>query len=166
MTSSSFITHIFLICSPLQLPSFCSATYFFSQSFCLFFLLAYFWVESTYISMKFGKRLKKQILESLPEWRDKFLSYKDMKKLVRLISAAPPSPDGVREYGKAETEFVYLLNNEIHKFNNFFMEQEEDFVIRLEVYIFNLNMMLSFLYSFRQVLQFFLNYCHLTINSH
>ncbi|XP_028754142.1 SPX domain-containing protein 3-like [Neltuma alba] len=68
--------------------------------------------------MKFGKRLKKQIMESLPEWRDKFLSYKELKKLVRLIS-----------------EFVYLLNNEIDKFNNFFMEQEEDFVIRHEVYM-------------------------------
>ncbi|XP_028763340.1 SPX domain-containing protein 3-like [Neltuma alba] len=82
--------------------------------------------------MKFGKRLKKQIMESLPEWRDNFLSYKELKKLVRLISEAPPLPDGEREYGKAEAEFVYLLNNEIDKFNNFFMEQEEDFVIRHE----------------------------------
>ncbi|XP_054783149.1 SPX domain-containing protein 3-like [Prosopis cineraria] len=82
--------------------------------------------------MKFGKRLKKQIVESLPEWRDQFLSYKELKKLVRLISAAPPLPDGVREYGKAEADFVYLLNNEIDKFNNFFVEQEEDFVIRHE----------------------------------
>ncbi|KAK8587889.1 hypothetical protein V6N13_086848 [Hibiscus sabdariffa] len=77
--------------------------------------------------MKFGKWLKQQIEETLPAWRDKFLSYKQLKKLVRLISLAE-SP----EFGKvdAEAEFVYLLNNEIDKFNAFFMEQEEDFIIR------------------------------------
>ncbi|KAJ1378312.1 SPX domain [Sesbania bispinosa] len=81
--------------------------------------------------MKFGKRLKKQIQESLPEWRDKYLSYKELKKLVRLISAAPTLLNTRSlEYGKAEAEFMYLLNNEIDKFNAFFMEKEEDFIIR------------------------------------
>ncbi|KAF5199166.1 Spx domain-containing protein [Thalictrum thalictroides] len=78
--------------------------------------------------MKFGKRLKHQIQQTLPEWRNKFLCYKDLKKLVRLISLAPMSL-GV-SVGKAEAEFVYLLNVEIEKFNSFFMEQEEDFIIR------------------------------------
>ncbi|XP_050282139.1 SPX domain-containing protein 3 [Quercus robur] len=80
--------------------------------------------------MKFGKRLKQQIQETLPGWRDKFLSYKELKKLVRSISSAPTLLNGSFEYGRAEEEFVYLLNNEIEKFNAFFMEQEEDFVIR------------------------------------
>ncbi|XP_016508909.1 SPX domain-containing protein 3 [Nicotiana tabacum] len=80
--------------------------------------------------MKFGKRLKQQIQETIPGWRDKFLSYKDLKKLVKLISSASPMMSGSLEYGKAEAEFVYLLNNEIDKFNAFFMEQEEDFIIR------------------------------------
>ncbi|KAK3017289.1 hypothetical protein RJ639_006393 [Escallonia herrerae] len=80
--------------------------------------------------MKFGKRLKQQIQETLPGWRDKFLSYKDLKKLVRLISSAPPLLNGsTTEYEKTEAGFVYLLNNEIEKFNAFFMEQEEDFII-------------------------------------
>ncbi|KAJ9556583.1 hypothetical protein OSB04_011197 [Centaurea solstitialis] len=70
--------------------------------------------------MKFGKRLKQHVQETLPGWRDMYLNYKDLKKLVKLIS----------EYGKSEAAFVYLLNNEIDKFNLFFMEQEEDFVIR------------------------------------
>ena len=83
--------------------------------------------------MKFGKRLKQQIQESLPGWRDKFLSYKVLKKLVKLISSTPPMTSGSIEFGKAEAEFVYLLNNEIEKFNNFFSEQEEDFVIRDKV---------------------------------
>ncbi|OAY76436.1 SPX domain-containing protein 5 [Ananas comosus] len=71
--------------------------------------------------MKFGKWLKRQIEESPPQWRDKFISYKDLKKLVRLISANQP---------EAEEEFVSLLDAEIDKFNTFFIEQEEDFIIR------------------------------------
>jgi SPX domain protein involved in polyphosphate accumulation len=76
--------------------------------------------------MKFGKRLKSQIEESLPEWRDKFISYKDLKKLLRGISADNPSP-------QAEAEFIQFLNMEIEKFNTFFLEQEEEFVIRQKV---------------------------------
>ncbi|CAK7347861.1 unnamed protein product [Dovyalis caffra] len=82
--------------------------------------------------MKFGKRLKQQVQETLPDWRDKFLSYKELKKLVRLISSAPPFLNGSVEYGKAEAQFVRLLNGEIDKFNAFFMEQEEDYIIRHE----------------------------------
>ena len=83
--------------------------------------------------MKFGKQLKQQIQETLPDWRDKFLSYKELKKLVKLISSAPRPLTGSLDCGKAEAEFVYLLNNEIDKFNGFFMEQEEDFIIRHKV---------------------------------
>ncbi|ONK75090.1 uncharacterized protein A4U43_C03F13210 [Asparagus officinalis] len=73
--------------------------------------------------MKFGKRLKKQIEETLPQWRDKFLSYKELKKLVRQISAAPASAE-------AEAEFVRLLDEELDKLNSFFEEQEEEFIIK------------------------------------
>ncbi|GMH00612.1 hypothetical protein Nepgr_002451 [Nepenthes gracilis] len=77
--------------------------------------------------MKFGKRLKQQMQDTLPEWRDNFLSYKELKQLIRFMSS---TENGSIEYGKAEAEFVYLLNNEIEKFNAFFMEKEEDFIIR------------------------------------
>ncbi|CAN8286371.1 unnamed protein product [Cochlearia groenlandica] len=66
--------------------------------------------------MKFGKRIKEQIQESLPEWRDKFLRYKELKNLI-----SSPAP--------AESIFIGLLNAEIEKFNGFFVEQEEDFII-------------------------------------
>ncbi|XP_006662319.2 LOW QUALITY PROTEIN: SPX domain-containing protein 3-like [Oryza brachyantha] len=75
--------------------------------------------------MKFGKRLKKQVEESLPEWRDKFLEYKRLKKLVRLISSSG-SGDG----GRGEAAFVRLLDGEVDRINAFFLEQEEEFVIR------------------------------------
>lgn len=80
----------------------------------------------SFVPMKFGKRLKQQIQATLPSWRDKYLSYKELKQLVRLLAAAAVT-------GKAEAEFVYFLNNEIDKFNAFFMEQEEDFIIRHKV---------------------------------
>lgn len=70
--------------------------------------------------MKFGKRIKEQIQESLPEWRDKFLRYKELKNLI-----SSPAP--------AESIFVGLLNAEIDKFNAFFVEQEEDFIIHHKV---------------------------------
>ncbi|KAL2251503.1 UNVERIFIED_CONTAM: SPX domain-containing protein 3 [Sesamum indicum] len=82
--------------------------------------------------MKFGKRLKQQIEQSLPEWRDKFLSYKELKKLVKLISTAATLGRSMED-GVAEAEFIYLLNHEIEKFNAFFMENEEDFIIRHKV---------------------------------
>ncbi|WOL03904.1 SPX domain-containing protein 5 isoform X2 [Canna indica] len=73
--------------------------------------------------MKFGKTLRRLIQETLPEWRDKFLSYKDLKKLVRLIAMTQPC-------STAEAKFIYLVNGEIDKFNTFFEEQEEEFIIR------------------------------------
>jgi SPX domain protein involved in polyphosphate accumulation len=75
--------------------------------------------------MKFGKRLKKQVEESLPEWRDKFLAYKRLKRLVRLVPSSPPP-----RRRAAEAAFVRLLDGEVDRFNAFFLEQEEDFVIR------------------------------------
>ncbi|KAL6128988.1 hypothetical protein ACLB2K_072341 [Fragaria x ananassa] len=64
--------------------------------------------------MKFGKREKYQMQETLPSWRDKFLSYDHLKKLVRLISSAPTMLIG--KSGKAKAQFLHVLNNEIDKF--------------------------------------------------
>lgn len=127
--------------------------------------------------MKFGKRLKSQIEETLPKWRDKFLAYKYLKKLVNSMStareaspsfgrdeirggsdevpskrqkvSAGPVPDdnltavfceqsygaldfecNKRKMTAEESDFVDLLNAEIDKFNAFFMEQEEEYIIR------------------------------------
>jgi SPX domain protein involved in polyphosphate accumulation len=47
--------------------------------------------------MKFGKSLSGQIVETLPEWRDKFLSYKDLKKRLKLFSAGGGGGEGGAE---------------------------------------------------------------------
>nr|GEW19665.1 SPX domain-containing protein 1-like [Tanacetum cinerariifolium] len=93
--------------------------------------------------MKFGKSLSNQIEETLPEWRDKFLSYKELKKKVKMIT--PPDNDDravkrlkmssvgpTGEMSKEEVEFVELLEKEVEKFNSFFVEKEEEYIIKLK----------------------------------
>jgi len=116
--------------------------------------------------MKFGKSLSNQIEETLPEWRDKFLSYKELKKRLKLIepnnntsknngdsrpmkkprlSAASADAGGgdCTDGGGAdskevsmtreEIDFIKLLEDELEKFNSFFVEKEEEYIIRLKV---------------------------------
>ncbi|XP_010417812.1 PREDICTED: SPX domain-containing protein 2-like isoform X4 [Camelina sativa] len=100
--------------------------------------------------MKFGKSLSNQIEETLPEWRDKFLSYKELKKKLKLME--PRSVDNRRPskrsrsdsnsnsvdsdptagMTKEELDFISLLEDELEKFNSFFVEQEEEYIIRLK----------------------------------
>ncbi|KAJ7978918.1 SPX domain-containing protein [Quillaja saponaria] len=99
--------------------------------------------------MKFGKSLSNQIEETLPEWRDKFLSYKDLKKRLKLLEPAKgggSAGDGERPNKRAridaasdedgmsqeEIEFRKLLEDELEKFNTFFLEKEEEYIIRLK----------------------------------
>lgn len=65
-------------------------------------------------TMKFGKWLKRQIEQSLPAWKDEFLSYNELKPVIGAVSPA---------------EFVARLDSEIEKINAFFIEQEEFFII-------------------------------------
>lgn len=110
--------------------------------------------------MKFGKSLSNQIEQTLPEWRDKFLSYKDLKKQLKLINPQGKSGDvcnreakrqrvsggvagdwtvgdgGIGGMSKEEIDFVDLLEKEIEKFNSFFVEKEEEYIIKLKVNFF------------------------------
>ena len=94
--------------------------------------------------MKFWKSLSNLIEETLPDWRDKFLSYKGLKKQLKLIypkADAHPnkrarSDGGGGEAGdvtKEVNDFVKMLEDEIEKFNVFFVEKEEEYVIKLKV---------------------------------
>ncbi|XP_010535868.1 PREDICTED: SPX domain-containing protein 1 [Tarenaya hassleriana] len=98
--------------------------------------------------MKFGKSLSNQIEQTLPEWRDKFLSYKELKKRLKLIE---PKTGGGRPVKRLrfdssvvscgelsgvmsaeEINFIQLLEDELEKFNNFFVEKEEEYIIGLK----------------------------------
>ncbi|KAF8406944.1 hypothetical protein HHK36_006065 [Tetracentron sinense] len=99
--------------------------------------------------MKFGKSLSNQIEETLPEWRDKFLSYKELKKKLKLIdpkggercskrprlAAGDCTEAGEKEANvmtREEIDFILLLEDELEKFNTFFVEQEEEYIIKLK----------------------------------
>lgn len=94
--------------------------------------------------MKFGKSLSSQIEKTLPEWRDKFLSYKELKKKLKSLEPASADDRPVKrlkvdsgntdtgEMSKEESDFRNLLENELEKFNNFFVEKEEEYIIRLK----------------------------------
>lgn len=88
--------------------------------------------------MKFGKEFRIHLEETLPDWRDKYLSYKPLKKLLKNIppSAADnnnnnPPPDG--PLLELQDWFVGILNVELDKFNDFYVDKEEDFIIRFQV---------------------------------
>lgn len=104
--------------------------------------------------MKFWKILRKLLDEIFPDWQDKFISYKDLKQQLKLIS---PSRDLVdddderskkrprlsddhqiddegKEVTKEMKDFVLLLDGEIKKFNGFFMDKEEEYIIRFKVW--------------------------------
>ncbi|CAI0629231.1 unnamed protein product [Linum tenue] len=93
--------------------------------------------------MKFGKSLSTQIDETLPEWRDKFLSYKELKKKLKLIEPNNRAGDGPGDrpakrprmdggVSEEEIDFIKLLEDELEKFNSFFVEKEEEYIIRLK----------------------------------
>nr|AFK79815.1 SPX domain-containing protein 3 [Glycine max] len=94
--------------------------------------------------MKFGKSLSNQIEKTLPQWRDKFLSYRELKKKLKLVEPKPIN--GVEErptkrarhegdiiiMSKEETDFRNSIEQELHKFNTFFVEKEEECIIKLK----------------------------------
>nr|QWT68763.1 SPX domain containing protein 1 [Astragalus sinicus] len=99
--------------------------------------------------MKFGKSLSNQIEKTLPEWRDKFLSYKELKKKLKNFEPAVAGEDRLAKrqrvdaangdptaetgnMSKEERDFRNLLESELEKFNNFFVEKEEEYIIRLK----------------------------------
>ncbi|KAL3646032.1 hypothetical protein CASFOL_011212 [Castilleja foliolosa] len=106
--------------------------------------------------MKFWKILRKLLDEMFPDWQDKFISYKDLKKDLNSISPVVEStkdvavdddgerPSKLRRLGddrlgegnnvtKEMKDFVKLLEAEIKKFNGFFMDQEEEYIIKLKL---------------------------------
>ncbi|KAI4352545.1 hypothetical protein L6164_006784 [Bauhinia variegata] len=109
--------------------------------------------------MKFGKELRTYLEQTIPEWRDKFLGYKSLKKqlnqqvgpgtavqgglLQRQIDDEPnflmdvdgqqdrPEPAGQPPLDLEEW-FIGILIEELEKLNDFYVNKEEEFVIRFQ----------------------------------
>ncbi|KAL6638184.1 hypothetical protein ACP70R_025756 [Stipagrostis hirtigluma subsp. patula] len=96
--------------------------------------------------MKFWKDFQKHLEETLPAWRDKYLPYKALKKLIKNLAHPvgdalhPPPPAGGGGGGGVGhgnvalgNWFAWILDMELHKLNDFYIEREEWYVIRLQV---------------------------------
>lgn len=94
--------------------------------------------------MQFRKLLNKLIDEMMPDWRDKFLSYKDLKKQLKRVysrdgrcnkrmklSTGDDIEPAVDE--KAVADFVKLCQEQTDKLNDFVLEKQEWYIIKLEV---------------------------------
>ena len=112
--------------------------------------------------MKFGKEFRTHLEETLPEWRDKFLCYKLLKKLLKGLPATavdslprhlefqpacahPDAADGgggFHPLAGLQYWFVAILNEELYKLNDFYMDKEEDFVIRFQVLMVDLFLLI------------------------
>ncbi|XP_030467340.1 SPX domain-containing protein 2-like [Syzygium oleosum] len=92
--------------------------------------------------MKLSKIPKRLNVEAQRDWRDKFLCYKDLKKQIKLFYRKDSgthhprvkrrrldSADCTAE-AEEEVDFVELLDGEINKINGFFMDKEEEYIIR------------------------------------
>ncbi|KAG2714246.1 hypothetical protein I3760_03G017700 [Carya illinoinensis] len=100
--------------------------------------------------MKFGKEFTTHLEETLPEWRDKFLCYKPLKKLLKQHFPNPTTPDSnLHQNHHNNTSsthaldnqptlvdlhewFIRILKEELDKFNDFYVDKEEEFVIRFQ----------------------------------
>ncbi|KAC9132072.1 hypothetical protein E3N88_46318 [Mikania micrantha] len=97
--------------------------------------------------MKFGKEFGIHLEQTLPEWRDKYLCYKLLKKFLKHIPnpaenrPLPPPPDNAVDrnfpplpphLADLQECFVRVLEEEIDKFNDFYVDKEEEFVIRFK----------------------------------
>jgi SPX domain protein involved in polyphosphate accumulation len=106
--------------------------------------------------MKFGKDFRNHLEGTLPDWKDKYLAYKALKKLIKTLppdaaddQPPPPLPHPAGDSGDGDGDaaeeglgfgdvalgnwFARILDVELHKLNDFYMEREEWYVIRLQV---------------------------------
>lgn len=100
--------------------------------------------------MKFGKEFGIHLEQTLPEWRDKYLCYKLLKRFLKHIPNPTagddnhdplPPPDAAVDrnfpplpphLADLQEWFVRILDEEIEKFNDFYVDKEEEFVIRFK----------------------------------
>ncbi|MCL7050426.1 hypothetical protein MKW94_018483 [Papaver nudicaule] len=95
--------------------------------------------------MKYCKILSSQLEETLPEWRDKYISYKELKKRLKFINQKVVErsnerlgeddflvvSDEVDDLSRQEEmDFIRFLEAELDKFNWFFVDKEQDYIIK------------------------------------
>lgn len=100
--------------------------------------------------MKFGKLLKETTEGMGPEMTDLFVRYKELKKYLKAMKKQKQPVEAAKEQDEEashsgnqelapeqalspeETAFVNMLNEDLLRFNRFFIDKEEDSVIKLQ----------------------------------
>ncbi|KAH6791172.1 SPX domain-containing protein 4 [Perilla frutescens var. frutescens] len=82
--------------------------------------------------MKFGRVFTNHLEKTLPGWRDKYLRYKLLKKLLNNIAPAAGVLPPRLPLPEFQVWFVAILTGEIEKFNDFYVGKEEDLIIRFQ----------------------------------
>lgn len=94
--------------------------------------------------MKLGKRHPSEVAKSLPGWERKFMSYKALKKQVKLINPHCNGKKGSRSgdrklseggsnAGNSPAQGTGSLDRELNKINTYYIDKQEDYVIRFRV---------------------------------
>lgn len=90
-----------------------------------------------------------KIEQSFPEWRGEFISYKQLKRQLNLTDPKR-RPYKNRRITSPDIldQFILLLNHELDKVNRFYLDKEEDYIIRLKV------LFISLFFSVREIVVF------------
>jgi len=86
--------------------------------------------------MKFGKMMRATVEARMPAWADYMLDYKQLKRQIKEIlrtQAGPGPAEGAEDMPDADPlqRFTDLLDGEVEKINDFYMERIEEGVIIL-----------------------------------
>ncbi|EEF35777.1 conserved hypothetical protein [Ricinus communis] len=90
--------------------------------------------------MQYGKMLRREVERTFRGWKGQFISYKKLKKQLKLIyprSRGRFPRYATRRFVEVNNRglrigFSRLLHNELKKVNTFYLEKEEDYIIRLK----------------------------------
>lgn len=80
--------------------------------------------------MKFGKLLRATVDSRMPQWRDFVVQYKSLKQTIKQAQQQLTATQGASA-AEASTSFTALLDQEVEKVNDFYMDRIEEGVIIL-----------------------------------
>lgn len=84
--------------------------------------------------MKFGKLLK-SCSDDMPGMDNLFIRYKELKKQLKAIPVGKPGGESIASIDSlspVERQFINTLNEDLNRCNQYFIEKEEDAVIKLQ----------------------------------
>jgi len=82
--------------------------------------------------MKFGKLFRATVDGRMPQWKAFVVQYKELKQAIKKLVAKQRTPDAASPDGLVAS-FTQLLDVEVSRVNNFYMDRIEEGVIILQL---------------------------------